>query len=167
MIRRCARGDFEEILEVINDGATAYRGIIPADCWKEPYMPKEELAREMVEGVLFWGWYERKRLIGVMGIQQVQEVTLIRHAYVRTTQRNWGIGGKLLTHLRGVTNRPILIGTWKSATWAVCFYEKHGFRRLSGVEKDRLLKKYWTVPERQIRASVVLADQRWFEGSKG
>ena len=167
MIRRCERGDFEEILEVINDGATAYRGIIPADCWKEPYMPKEELAREMVEGVLFWGWYERKRLIGVMGIQQVQEVTLIRHAYVRTTQRNRGIGVKLLTHLRGVTNRPILIGTWKSATWAVRFYEKHGFRRLSGVEKDRLLKKYWTVPERQIRASVVLADQRWFEGSKG
>ncbi len=147
------------IYEIINDAAQAYNGVIPPDCWKEPYMSKDELRHEMDAGVVFWGHEEDGQLLGVMGIQHVQDVTLIRHAYVRTGQQNRGIGGQLLSYLRGQTTRPILVGTWANAIWAIRFYEKHGFRLVSSEEKDRLLRKYWSIRERQIETSVVLADQ--------
>lgn len=163
MIRECVEGDFEEIFTIVNDAAQAYKGVIPADRWKEPYMSRDELQHEIAEGVRFWGYEEDGGLIGVMGIQDVQDVTLIRHAYVRTARRSQGIGGKLLSHLRGQTRRPILIGTWADAFWAVRFYEKHGFRMVSPEEKDRLLRKYWSIPSRQAETSVVLAEQKWFQ----
>ena len=162
MIRPCASSEFKVIYEIINDAAQAYKGIISADRWKEPYMPENELRHEMNEGVVFWGYEEDGQLVGVMGIQNVQDVTLIRHAYVRTTKRNQGIGGKLLSFLRKQTTRPLLIGTWANAVWAIRFYENHGFRLVSAEEKNRLLKKYWSIPERQVQTSVVLADQKWF-----
>lgn len=159
MIRQCNDYDFETIYEIINDAAQAYKGIIPEDRWKEPYMSREELRHEIDEGVIFWGYEEGGKFKGVMGIQDVQDVTLIRHAYVRTAERNKGIGSKLLSHLRSVTDRPILIGTWADAVWAIRFYEKHGFRLVSTEEKNCLLKKYWRIPERQVETSVVLAEQ--------
>ncbi|MCL6479309.1 MAG: GNAT family N-acetyltransferase [Peptococcaceae bacterium] len=160
MIRQCDSKDFDAVYSIINDAAEAYKGIIPADRWKEPYMSKEELQHEMDEGVVFWGYEADGELVGVMGIQHVLDVTLIRHAYVRTVKRNQGIGGKLLSFLRGETTRPVLIGTWADAVWAIHFYEKHGFQLVSPEEKNRLLKKYWSVPERQIETSVVLAEQK-------
>jgi len=163
MIRPCASSEFKVIYEIINDAAQAYKGIIPADRWKEPYMPESELRHEMNEGVIFWGYEEGGQLVGVMGLQNVQDVTLIRHAYVRTAKRNQGIGTKLLSFLRGQTARPLLIGTWANAVWAVRFYENHGFRMVSVEEKNRLLKKYWSIAERQVETSVVLADQKWFD----
>jgi N-acetylglutamate synthase-like GNAT family acetyltransferase len=156
MIRPCTDADFDAIHEIINDAAQAYCGVIPADCWHDPYMPKEYLRHEIDSGVRFWGWGEGGPLVGVMGIQDVQDVTLIRHAYVRTANRNGGIGGKLLGELRKLTSRPVLIGTWAAATWAIRFYERHGFRVVTPEEKDRLLKKYWSICERQIETSVVL-----------
>jgi N-acetylglutamate synthase-like GNAT family acetyltransferase len=129
-------------------------------------MPREELCHEIESGVRFWGWEEDGQLVGVMGIQDVQDVTLIRHAYVRTAQRNKGIGGNLLSELRRLTSRPVLMGTWAAATWAITFYEKHGFRLVTPEEKNRLLKKYWSIPERQVETSVVLGDERWFAFSK-
>ena len=164
MIHRCEEREFDAICEVVNDAAQAYEGVIPADRWKEPYMPKEELRHEIDDGVVFWGYEEDNELVGVMGIQQVQDVTLIRHAYVRTARQNQGIGGRLLSRLRTLTERPILIGTWADAVWAIRFYEKHGFRRVSPEEKVRLLREYWSIPERQVETSVVLAGPRWFEG---
>ena len=161
MIRPCDARDFAEIWTIINDGARAYKGVIPADRWSEPYMTREHLRHEMDEGVMFWGYEENSTLVGVMGIQHVQDVTLIRHAYVRTTQQKRGIGVLLLAHLRQLTDRPVLIGTWAAAAWAIHFYEKHGFQLLSPREKDLLLKKYWSIPERQAKTSVVLADSTW------
>jgi N-acetylglutamate synthase-like GNAT family acetyltransferase len=163
MIRRCKAEEFEKIYEVINDAAAVYKGIIPPDCWKEPYMSREELRCEIDDGVRFWGYYEEDKLVGVMGIQPVQDVTLIRHAYVRTAKQRQGVGKKLLSRLWKETTRPILIGTWAAAVWAIHFYEKHGFKLVSHEEKDRLLRKYWSIPERQISTSVVLADEKWFE----
>ena len=160
MIRRCNDSDFESILAIINDGAQAYRGIIPADRWTEPYMSAEHLQHEIHEGVAFWGYEETAILVGVMGIQPVQDVTLIRHAYVRTSGQKRGIGGLLLSHLRELSDRRVLIGTWADAVWAIRFYERHGFHIVSAEEKNRLLKKYWTVPDRQIETSVVLAATR-------
>ena len=163
MIRLCDESEFDTMVEIVNDAAQAYRGVIPGDRWKDPYMPKGELRHEIDAGVVFWGYEEEGELIGVMGIQPVQDVTLIRHAYVRTAQQNRGIGGKLLAHLRTRTDRPALIGTWADAVWAVRFYEKHGFRMVSPEEKNRLLAKYWSIPKRQVETSVVLADQKWFD----
>ncbi|MGE5173715.1 MAG: GNAT family N-acetyltransferase [Betaproteobacteria bacterium] len=162
MIRQCTENDFEAIHGIVNDAAQAYKGVIPEDRWKEPYMSKEYLRHEMDASVVFWGWEENGELIGVMGIQDVQDVTLIRHAYVRTAQRNKGIGGKLIAHLKSLTARPILVGTWASAVWAIKFYEKHGFTLVTWEEKERLLRKYWAIPERQTETSVVLADTNWF-----
>ena len=161
MIRKGEDRDFEALYEIINDAAQAYKGVIPADRWHEPYMAKEELRREIRQGVEFWGYEEEGILLGIMGLQNVQDVTLIRHAYVRTGRRRSGIGGKLLRFLLGQTTKPVLIGTWAAAAWAVVFYEKHGFTRVTEKEKNFLLKKYWTIPERQIETSVVLADPRW------
>ena len=163
MIRRCQEGDFEEIWSIVNDGAQAYKGIIPADRWTAPYMSREKLRHEIDAGVLFWGCEENGVLAGVMGIQSVQDVTLIRHAYVRTAWQRRGIGARLLSHLRQLAGAPILIGTWADALWAIRFYHRHGFQQVSAVEKDRLLKQYWNVPQRQIETSVVLADARWRE----
>ena len=165
MIRRCDDRDFDLIWAIINDGAQAYKGIIPADRWTEPYMSREKLRHELEEGVVFWGYEEEGTLVGVMGIQEVQDVTLIRHAYVRTSSQKRGIGAQLLSHLREFASGPVLIGTWADAVWAIHFYERHGFQMVCRQEKDRLLKKYWTVPERQIETSVVLADQKWRERS--
>ena len=166
MIRCCDEHDMELIWAIINDGAQAYKGVIPADCWTEPYISRKELQQEIDEGVVFWGLEEHGTLAGIMGIQQVQDVTLIRHAYVRTSGQKRGIGTQLLSHLQELAKGPVLIGTWTDAVWAIRFYEKHGFQRVGAREKDRLLKKYWTVPERQIETSVVLADPRWCELSE-
>jgi len=164
MIRRCDDRDFEVVWAVINDAARAYEGIIPSDRWKTPYMSKHELQEEIDDGIAFWGYEEEGKLIGVMGIQDVEDVTLIRHAYVRPERQGEGIGGRLLTQLRGQTDRPILIGTWADAVWAIRFYEEHGFRLVSPDEKTRLLRRYWSIPDRQVETSVVLADQTWFDG---
>jgi len=130
VIRPCAAQEFETIWTIVNDGARAYRGIVPADCLKDPYMAKSELEHEMKDGVVFWGYEDSGELIGVMGIQDVGEVTLIRHAYIRTSGQRRGIGGKLLSHLRKLARNPLLIGTWANATWAIEFYEKHGIELL-------------------------------------
>jgi GNAT superfamily N-acetyltransferase len=161
MIRCCDNGDSELIWTTINDGAQAYKGVIPADQWAEPYMSLEEMQGEISDGVVFWGFDDGGELVGVMGIQKVQDVTLIRHAYVRSGWQKRGIGAQLLAHLRGLTHDPILIGTWADAVWAIRFYEKHGFRMVSFADKDRLLKKYWNILERQRETSVVLADSNW------
>jgi len=163
MIRRCDDRDFESIWAIINDAAQAYKGIIPADCWTEPYMSASELRHEIEDGVEFWGEDQNGDLLGVMGIQPVQDVNLIRHAYVRTDRQRQGIGARLLAHLLATSTSPVLIGTWANATWAIRFYEAHGFKKVSVVQKDLLLKRYWTVPPRQIETSVVLADSAWWK----
>ena len=162
MLRPCDNNDFESIHSIVNDAAKAYKGVIPEDCWQEPYMSRNELRHEISEGVLFWGYEEEGVLIGVMGIQHIQDVTLIRHAYVRPANQKQGIGKKLLSELRRQTDRPILIGTWADAVWAIRFYERHGFHCVSHKEKERLLGKYWSIPNRQVETSVVLADRTWF-----
>ena len=161
MMEPCSEDDFTEIYEVINDAADAYKSVIPADCWHEPYMPLDELRSQIQDGVKFWCYKEQGKILGVMGIQDKGDVTLIRHAYVRTTARNKGIGSKLLAHLTTLTNKPVLIGTWAAANWAIAFYQKHGFRLLSIDEKNKLLHKYWVIPRRQVETSVVLADSNW------
>jgi len=161
MIRKCTKADFERILEIINDAARAYKGVIPADRWHEPYMSYDELIDEIKAGILFWGFEDEGRLIGVMGIQDKEDVTLVRHAYVELSYRNRGIGTQLLRTLESTTDKPILVGTWADATWAVAFYQKNGYRPLPAEEKTRLLKRYWTIPERQVETSIVLANRRW------
>lgn len=167
MIRQCIHNDFEAMYAIINDAAQAYRGVIPADRWSDPYMSRDYLRHEIDAGVVFWGYEENNGLIGVMGIQDVQDVTLIRHAYVRTAQRSKGVGGRLLSHLKQKINRPTLVGTWKAAVWAVRFYERHGFQLVTEQQKEQLLRKYWKIPERQVETSVVLADLAWLESSIG
>ena len=145
---------------VINaDAAQAYDGVIPPDCWKEPYMSKDELRHETDAGVVFWGYEEDGQLLGVMGIQHVQDVTLIRHAYVRTGKQNRGSGDNCYPTFEAKQLARSWFDTWANAIWAIRFYEKHGFRLVSSEEKDRLLRKYWSIHERQIETSVVLADQ--------
>ena len=160
-IRPCSAADVPALFTIINDAAQAYKGIIPADRWHDPYMPCDELESEMVHGVSFSGAERAGRLLGVMGIQDRGDVALIRHAYVRTSERRKGIGEALLAHLEALTAKPILIGTWSAATWAIAFYEKHGYRVLSRAEIERLLRKYWRIPDRQVETSVVLANARW------
>ncbi len=162
MIRRCGSGDLEAIWTIINKAAQAYRGVIPDDCWHEPYMPMEELAEEIAAGVVFWGWEREGRLVGVMGLQDKGEVALVRHAYVHPAHQRQGIGSALVAHLRGLTEKPMLVGTWAAASWAIRFYEKQGFSLVPSREKDRLLRRYWSIPERQIETSVVLADATWW-----
>ena len=161
MLTRCTTHDFNDIYEIINDAASAYKDVIPADRWHEPYMSREALTDQIEQGVAFWCYRENEKILGVMGIQDKGEVTLIRHAYVRTTLRNKGIGGKLLGSLVEMTNKPVLIGTWAEAKWAIAFYQKHRFRLVSQEEKNKLLAKYWTIPQRQIETSVVLASSDW------
>jgi len=166
MIRRCEPADLSVIYAIINDAAMAYKGIIPADRWHEPYMPMEELRQEIADGVEFWGYEAEKALIGVMGIQDKGDVSLIRHAYVRTNNRRKGVGTALLRHIESQTTKPILVGTWLDAAWAVRFYQKNGYEILSRSETERLLRKYWNVPERQIETSVVLASPKWASTNK-
>ncbi len=160
-IRACGPGDVTAILAIVNDAAQAYRGVIPADRWHEPYMSAAELAGELRDGVRFWGCEADGELAGVMGLQHRGEVDLIRHAYVRTALRRRGIGEKLLRFLEAASGKPILIGTWTAASWAIRFYEKHGYRALGREETTRLLRKYWDIPGRQVETSVVLASQDW------
>ncbi len=157
-IRLCRDDERTEILRIINEAAEAYKGVIPADCWHAPYMLSEELTGEIAAGVVFWGYEERDTLLGVMGIQPVLDVDLIRHAYVRPQAQRRGVGSALLQHLRQLNCRRILIGTWAATDWAIRFYERHGFVSVSPQRKTSLLKTYWTVPDRQIETSVVLAN---------
>ena len=159
MIRKCTESDFSAIYNIINSAAQAYKGIIPEDRWHEPYMSREELAHEIADGVLFWGLERDQRLMGVMGMQHKGEVDLIRHAYVRPEDQKEGVGTELLRFLESRTEKPILIGTWAAATWAITFYERNGYRLLPEAEKNRLLRRYWTVPERQMETSVVLVNR--------
>lgn len=158
MLRPCNEVDLDCIWSVINDGAQVYKGVIPSDRWREPYMSRSELDLEIGNGVCFSGWEENRLLVGVMGVQQVQDVTLIRHAYVVSNKQNQGIGSVLLRHFKMLTQRPILIGTWADATWAIRFYEKHGFKLVKPEQIAPLLRRYWVIPERQIETSVVLAN---------
>jgi len=156
MIRACTDADVPVIDAIINEAATAYRGHVPADCLHDPYMSRDELLREMTSGVLFSGWEENGQLLGVMGIQDVKDVSLIRHAYVRKSAQGKGIGSKLLMHLTSQATRPLLVGTWAAAEWAIRLYQRHGFELADAEEKDRLLSTYWTISDRQRETSVVL-----------
>ncbi len=153
MIRICKPTDRETIYRIINEAALAYEGVIPWDCWHEPYMSMAELKREMRK-MAFFGWEEERRLVGVMGFQPVKDVALIRHTYVLRDRQRRGIGSSLLDYAKGLTKKRILVGTWSDAAWAIRFYEKQGFRLLPN--KDELLRRYWNIPTRQIETSVVL-----------
>lgn len=155
--RPCRDDERDEILAIINAAAEAYRGVIPADRWHEPYMGASELDSEIAAGVRFWGYEADGRLAGVMGIQAVDDVDLIRHAYVRPDSQRRGVGAALLRYLRDASSRPMLVGTWAAADWAIDFYRRHGFELVSTERKNELLERYWTIPERQIETSVVLA----------
>jgi GNAT superfamily N-acetyltransferase len=159
-IRPCRDEERASVLVIINRAAEAYRGVIPADRWHEPYMSSDELDREIAAGVAFWGYEADRALLGIMGLQPVRDVDLIRHAYVLPDSQRSGVGGALLEHLRGLSTRPMLVGTWADAEWAIRFYRRHGFELTSRERKTVLLKSYWTVPERQIETSVVLESPR-------
>jgi N-acetylglutamate synthase-like GNAT family acetyltransferase len=163
LIRQSVESDFAGILEIINDAAVAYRGVIPADRWHDPYMSASDLETQIAEGVVFWIAEQEGRLSGVMGIQDKGDVALVRHAYVASTTQRSGVGTKLLRHVEGLVDKPVLIGTWAAASWAIEFYRRNGFTLVPSGEKDRLLRKYWSIPARQIETSVVLADRRWRE----
>jgi GNAT superfamily N-acetyltransferase len=154
MIRRCQPEDRDRLYFIINQSARAYQGKIPPDRYHEPNMPMDELEREM-KRIAFYGWEEDGKLVGVMGIEPVKDVTLIRHTYVLPQWQRQGIASKLLTYLKGMVTTPrLLVGTWSAADWAISFYEKHGFKMMP--DKDELLATYWDIPRRQIETSVVL-----------
>jgi len=156
-IRPCRDDEREAILAIVNAAAEAYRGVIPADRWHEPYMSSEELAGEIDAGIEFWGYEENGELVGVIGIQPLSDVDLIRHAYVLPGSQRKGVGGALLAHVSSAARRRILVGTWAAADWAISFYRRHGFELLSRERATELLRTYWTIPDRQIETSVVLA----------
>ena len=163
VIRNGVEADFAAMLAIVNDAARAYRGVIPADRWHEPYMSADELKREIAGGVVFWVAEQEGRLSGIMGIQDGGDVVLVRHAYVSPSAQRSGVGTRLLHHVEGLVDKPILIGTWAAASWAIEFYRRNGFSVVPDGEKDRLLRTYWSIPARQIETSVVLADRRWME----
>jgi N-acetylglutamate synthase-like GNAT family acetyltransferase len=165
LIRKSEEADVPQILEVINDGAEAYRGVIPADRWHDPYMSREELEAEIRRGIVFDVAEESGGVIGVIGMEDKGEVALVRHAYVRATTQRRGLGTQLLRHVESHTDKPILIGTWAAASWAIDFYRRNGFTLIDDRVKDHLLRTYWSIPERQIENSVVLADARWLAAS--
>ena len=162
-IRKSEDADLPRIFAVVNEAALAYRGVIPGDRWHEPYMSADELARDIADGVTFWMAEEDGRVLGVMGIQDKGAVALVRHAYVAPGAQRKGVGRALLHHVRSLTDKPILIGTWADASWAIDFYRRNGFRVLPESDTARVLRAYWSIPERQIETSVVLADGRWME----
>jgi GNAT superfamily N-acetyltransferase len=157
-IRQCSEADRAELLTIINAAAEAYRGIIPADRWHEPYMPAEELESEIAAGVEFCGYEMDGTLVGIMGLQRLRDVDLIRHAYVLPSVQRQGVGAQLLEHLLNGNQRQILVGTWAAATWAIQFYERHGFRLVSPMLTAALLSAHWSIPARQAETSVVLAN---------
>ena len=159
MIRRCSVEDAPVIAQIINDAARRYQGAIPADCWHEPYMTLAQLTSEIDAGVEFWGWDDGRGLMGVMGMQDVKDATLIRHAYVRTQAQGGGIGSALMQALVPKAKPRLLVGTWAAAAWAIRFYEGHHFRLVGEEEKSRLLSTYWSIPDRQRETSVVLAHE--------
>jgi GNAT superfamily N-acetyltransferase len=161
MIRPLRNDEIAVALVIINQAAQAYKGVIPADCWQEPYMPEEELRAEIAAGVDFAAYADADGLLGVMGRQDMREVTLIRHAYVHPAAQRRGVGALLLSHLLDNISEPVLVGTWAAAWWAIRFYEKHGFTLVIPETKDRLLRTYWTISDRQVETSVVLADPKW------
>ena len=161
LIRRSGEADFAAMLAIVNDAARAYAGAIPADRWHDPYMSAHELEREIAAGVVFWVVEQERRLSGVMGIQDKGAVALVRHAYVSPTIQRTGVGTRLLRHVESLVDKPILIGTWAAASWAIDFYQRNGFTLLPSDQKNRLLRTYWSIPERQIETSVVLANERW------
>jgi len=163
LIRKSRDSDLPEILAIINGAAQAYRGVIPADRWHEPYMARDELAKEIADGIVFWVAEEGGHLLGVMGMQDKGDVALVRHAYVAPARQRKGVGHRLLRHVQSLTDKPVLIGTWAAASWAIDFYRHNGFTVVSQSDKNSLLRKYWSIPERQIETSVVLADRRWSE----
>jgi N-acetylglutamate synthase-like GNAT family acetyltransferase len=163
LIRKSRDSDLPEILAIINGAAQAYRDVIPADRWHEPYMPRDELAKEIADGIVFWVAEEGGQLLGVMGMQDKVDVALVRHAYVAPAVQRKGVGQSLLRHVQGLAEKPVLIGTWAAASWAIEFYRRNGFTVVSPSDKNRLLRKYWSIPDRQIETSVVLADRRWSE----
>jgi GNAT superfamily N-acetyltransferase len=160
IIRPCRDDELAIVLGIINAAAEAYRDVIPGDRWHEPYMPLAELERERAAGVVFWGYEVDRELVGVMGVQSVRDVDLIRHAYVLPGRQRAGVGAALLDHLRRLSTRPILVGTWAAATWAIRFYQRNGFELAPPEETPALLRKYWSIPDRQIETSVVLVDRR-------
>jgi GNAT superfamily N-acetyltransferase len=162
-IRRCRDDERPAIVAIVNAAADAYRGVIPADRWQEPYMPASELDEEIAAGVVFWGCEIDGELVGIMGVQPVGDVDLIRHAYVSPDSQGRGVGGALLEQLAGSAARPMLVGTWAAADWAIRFYTRHGFEQVSPERKDELLRRYWTIPDRQIETSVVLASPQFLE----
>jgi len=166
MIRKSVDDDFAAMLAIINDAARAYRGVIPADRWHEPYMPADELSKEIASGVVFWVAEQEGQLAGLMGIQEKGDVALVRHAYVASDMQKSGVGTTLLRHVQSLSDKPILIGTWAAAAWAIEFYRRNGFTVVSTRQKDRLLRKYWSIPARQVETSVVLADRRWMESQQ-
>ena len=166
LIRRSSDADVATILAIINDAALAYRGIIPDDRWHEPYMSGTELATEIDAGVAFWVAEHEGRIAGVMGIQDKGDVALVRHAYVATGTQRSGVGTQLLRHVEALTDKPILIGTWADASWAIRFYERNGFHIVPDADKVRLLRTYWSIPQRQVDTSVVLADRRWADTAR-
>jgi GNAT superfamily N-acetyltransferase len=157
-IRPCRDDERPQILAIVNAAAEAYRGVIPADRWHEPYMPADELDGEIAAGVEFSGYEDGGRLLGIMGIQPMSDVDLIRHAYVAPESQRGGIGGALIEHLMRSATRRVLVGTWAAAEWAIAFYRRHGFQQVTPEQKNRLLRTYWTIPDRQIETSVVLAN---------
>jgi GNAT superfamily N-acetyltransferase len=159
-IRLCGEQDLATMLAIINDAAVAYRGVIPPDRWHEPYMPESELRAEIAAGVEFWGLDTDEGLIGVMGVQPVRDVDLIRHAYVRPDRQRHGVGAQLIEYLRRRSPRRMLVGTWAAASWAISFYQRHGFELVPRADTAALLRSYWTIPERQIETSVVLSNPR-------
>jgi GNAT superfamily N-acetyltransferase len=163
IIRQSRETDFPHILTIINDAAQAYRGVIPSDRWHEPYMPADELQQEIADGVIFWVAEDAGAPVAVMGMQDKGEVVLVRHAYVTPGAQGMGVGTSLLRHVEEIAGKPVLVGTWADASWAIEFYRRNGFRVLPKDEKDLLLRTYWSVPERQMETSVVLADERWMK----
>jgi N-acetylglutamate synthase-like GNAT family acetyltransferase len=162
-IRPSEPADFEGMFEVVNAAAVAYKGVIPADRWHEPYMPRDELRREIEAGVAFWVAEEQGQLLGIMGIQDKGDVALVRHAYVAPNLQRKGVGTTLLRHVQLLMDKPVLIGTWADAAWAIDFYRRNGFSLVSDEIKNALLRRYWSIPARQVQTSVVLADARWMK----
>jgi GNAT superfamily N-acetyltransferase len=162
-IRKIRVPDLNSALSIINDAAQAYRDVIPADRWHEPYMPREELEGEIANGVIFWIAEEGGLLSGVMGIQDKGAVALVRHAYVAPSAQRNGVGTMLLRQVASLAEKPLLVGTWANASWAIDFYLRNGFALVPKTDKDSLLRKYWSIPERQVETSVVLADGRWMD----
>ena len=164
-IRRSTPADVPAIFAIVNDAAEAYRGVIPADRWHEPYMPMDELRAEIAAGVEFWVAGDGG-ILGVMGIQDKGDVALVRHAYTATAAQRKGVGTELLRHIERLTPKPMLIGTWADAKWAIDFYQRNGYTVVSHAQKERLLRTYWSIPARQVETSVVLADRRWMQQAR-